>query len=1313
MFHTYKNIKVLIDGNYYYCQNAAISEVGNIAPSYNINGKYNTNFVPENGIGGSLKLSYLLTGKDTLTNNISDETSIISGNFGGLSFQSGYLRSYGFSLEPNNPVTINAEIVFFDSINGTFNPNYEIAPTLPCLNVADVKILNVPGNTIGNIDNVVNLNYNYTIDVQPQYNIGQTIPERVVFGPKDITIDITSDKTNAFLPVSGFKTTLRTVLTHPENSNITQNFDCRGVLFQKDFSSSANNILINKISIRQNDLANISLAESVVPPVPIEYFFVASQGYAGTFVTITGTNLKNVESISYQGDDGQVYDNQFQIINNNQIKSFPPPESISGPITLTSKGGSTRSRKKFYVDGKPITINDIIPVKDLLESNIIISGNNFYEISRVIFNDNQEAEFIRINKNLIQATVPSNASWGYINVISDDFRISGVSNIKFVPYPKILGFSPGSGFTGEYITISGAAFSGITGVKINNLPSGNTDVFTITNNTGISVLIPSGNTAGLIKLYGQSGVTVLSENEFYPYAIITGVTPLSGRTGELIEISGRNYIQEILYNFGLNRFAVAFQGGVTGYFQRLSDIKLSGSVPSGAKSGLIHIYSPELVEYPSNTTFIVRNNPPTISYFSPISGKRQDYISVIGADLANVINVIITGNNTGQNINNSNINESVTQDYINFQIPSMSGGKYDLIVNTIEGSATGNNIYVLENPYVSGFTLLSGGIGSSITLSGLNIYKDLTQIWIDGSGTPAIVNTGSFNSSENSIQFNIPNNIGSGRHKIIVYNSVESGSGTTPFILVPLASPSGFLPISGQWGDSILLSGTYLDLVSGLSIAGAGITNYNVIGSTGIQFIIPNNSSTDYVKLYNFAGYSSSPDQLIVVPPLSIISGFTPQTGYFGSGIVISGNYLNTVNELQFSGSTGGYISVRSFSGIGSTGINVLFPNGIANGLIRAVNLRGYSYSPYTLNIISGAQINQISIYTGVFKDSIILSGSNLTGSIVYFAGQGDTIVQADNIVVTQDTGISFNVPSGIISGPIVVKGRNDVFSYFSENFIVLPTISGLDSISISSGGYLQITGINANNISNYLIISGNNGFYYNIANTNEFSGIFKTGYTEINLKLNDNFAGTGKIFLVSSDDVSFDVNNITGSITYSKKSSILFDTPITISQSSPTISSFSPTGASSSGVLTINGSNLFSTLNVTFVVGANSSLGNIISTGNTQIRVIPPSMATGTGWFYVNTPFGTANSGIFRVLSPLFISGYSPGSAHTGELVRISGISLLTITGLYFGTHNTSFTKINELGTTIISGVVPDTSDCCGETVAICIFNESENYCL
>lgn len=1308
-FYSYKNCKILINNIPYYVQSASLSEENAIEPGYNLDNKYNINYSPANGIGGNFNISYLLTGQDPLIDYISLDEVPIQVNFGGMYFHKGYLRNYGFNLEPTQPLNINAQIVFFDTLSGNFVPNYEEISNKNCLNTAEVQVSHFPGSATLNINNITQLNYQYNVDIQPHYSIGDTVPNRVVFGPREVSCDITSDKINSLLSVSGNAAFFRIKLIHPTNSNIYQNIDVRGMVNKKDFGINSNSILDNKISIQQNNLENFNSQSTQNIPSPVVYFIQPSSGYYGTAITLSGNNFDYVNYLSVRNG---LFTN-FEKVNNNQINFYLPDEAISGPITLYTSGNAIETNDSFFVGGLPITISDLILHTGFSSNNIIISGNNFYEISRVIFSSGQESEFSIIDDNLISATIPQNAFYGKIKVVSDLFGISGESSELFSPFPNILGFYPLSGFTGDYITISGFGFEGVGGIKINNLPASSSGVFTVTNNTGISLQVPSGNTYGQIRLYGTQGVSTLSKDSYYPYALITGITPASGRTGEALRISGRNFLPELLYNFGSDKYVVSFRGGVSGDFALINNSTvLTGLVPYGAKSGIIKIFSSTLNEYPSSFSYVVRSQPPSLSQIVPLSGKTGDFISVIGENLLNINNLIITGLNTGYNFSSSEINTSISENYVNFQLPAITGGQYSVRINTIEGNTTGSGLFIMQPPRVSGFSPTSGGAGSIITLTGLDIYPFLTQVWIDGSGYQAALNTGSLNYNNNTVQFYLPSNIASGHHKIIAYNFAGSGSGSYPLNFLPIPSPSGFYPLSGQWGDNILISGSYFDLVNNVSVYNTG-GNFSIVGSTGINFTIPDNTITDYIKINNSVGFNYTNNKLLIVPPLVIFSGMSPTEGYYNSGVLITGNHLNTIKEIQFSGITGGSVSAPDFTGINNTGLYLTVPGGVVSGRIRLINDRGATYTN-GFDIISGAQILLLSNYTGVFKDSLLISGKFLSGSLVYFGGR-DGIVLADNISRINDTGIYFNVPSGIISDRIIVKGRNHVTVLDTGIFTVFPTISGISGAnSYATGGYITITGINFNvdNIVTQLGISGNNGAYYNIANTNEFSGTYKTGYSLITAKINDSFAGSGKLFLISEYDTNLSFNSFTGSQSYVQKNKIVFNTPTTISQPAPIISSFSPTGASYSGILTINGMHLFSTLNVNFTVGGISSVGNIISTGNTQIQVRPPNIASGTGLFIVNSSFGSATSGLFRVLIPLFISGYTPLTATTGTYVRISGQSFLSATGVSFGSYNADFIVMNELGTTILSGRVPQ-ADCCGENVLICVRNESENSCL
>lgn len=1314
MFFSYKNCKLLIDNREIEAQKVDISWDGAPEPAYSINKKYNDGYTPTKGIQGGISFSYLLTGVDPLANNIINEDDPILLQFGGLVLPSGYLKRYSFSTTPNTPTTINVDLVFFGNITGNFSPVSVSTTDVDYLNVSDIQIYsNQGGNSIGSIDNLTKFNYQYDIQINPQYEIGQSIPTRIAFGHKNVGVDFSSDKINGFISISGNKVSLTARLVHPVDSGIFQNFDCRGILYQKNLDTYSNSLLNSSYYIRQNDLSSFNISNEQSLRKPIIYSISPNTGFYGTNVIISGKNLSTVTNISFTDN---IYDPYFHLVNDTQITTIVPNDAISGPITLYSNLGDLMSNNSFYIGGLPITVSNINPIYQNINNKVIISGDNFYEINRVLFGGNKSAQFTKINKNLIEAVVPANSSFGKISVISDIFLLSGQSANEFVPIPSIDGFSPANGLTGDTILITGQAFSGITGVKFNNLPASAFASFTVLDNNNLTVTVPSGNTRGYIKLYAQSGITSLSTLEFAPNVEIIAISPLSGHTGDIITISGRNFIPEILFNIGGNNsYAVSFEQGVTGYFANINNILLSGAVPSGARSGIIAIYSSLQDKYASTGIFNVRKDAPRLYSISPNSGKSQDVISVVGENFYDINSLILTGINTGVRISN-NFSISNTNDFINFIVPTtVTGGVYSVLVNAHEGVASGYNLLtILDKPFISGYYPLSGGIDKEIFVSGRNLYN-LTKVYIDNTGTIARLNSGSF-SGNSHFSFYIPANLSSGAHNIIINNSVSGITGISTFNFIPNPTISGFYPTSGQWGDVIKISGLYYNNVTGVYLGNNLVNNFNIIGNTGISLTLPNLSS-DYLKLINIGGSTISTNKLIISPPLAVISGFIPNPTYFGSGIVISGAYLDTVKEIHFSGQNNDEITITNFNKTGQTGINFIIPGGITGGYLKFVNDRGFSYSPQQLQLIPDAVISYNSLFTGVFKDFGYISGSQLSGSSLYFKSYSQQLIEADNISIVGDTGIKFYVPRDIVTSTIVVRGRNNKLISDSGNITILPTISGLyntvTSNTYATGSYIFITGINSYN-SFGVGISGNNGNVYNISqsftvNSSPLSTSIdqKTGYCLLSGIISDTFAGTGKLFL-------YPLSNIenSGSVIQNILPRIAFNTPVTISQPPPVITNFYPTGGFNTTLITITGRHLFSTNNVFFNVGSQYIAGTIASFSNSRLTVYPPFMATGTGSIIVTTSFGTTSTGIFRVLSPLSISGYTPTSAHTGAYIRISGSGLLNTTGVTFGGYNANFTKTAFNNTYIISGIVPSNFNCCGDTVNICVINEGGSYC-
>ena len=91
MFYNFKNLKLCVNGRFMFANDVSLSLQNNLEPLFTNPNKHASSYGPTTALEGNLKLSYYITGEDILKNFISDENTTITGNFGGLFFNSGYL----------------------------------------------------------------------------------------------------------------------------------------------------------------------------------------------------------------------------------------------------------------------------------------------------------------------------------------------------------------------------------------------------------------------------------------------------------------------------------------------------------------------------------------------------------------------------------------------------------------------------------------------------------------------------------------------------------------------------------------------------------------------------------------------------------------------------------------------------------------------------------------------------------------------------------------------------------------------------------------------------------------------------------------------------------------------------------------------------------------------------------------------------------------------------------------------------------------------------------------------------------------------
>ena len=262
MFYTANNSKLQVNGNEILASDAQISLQTNLQPNYNITQRHTADFRATNGVGGTLSFNYYLTGVDYFKSFITGQaempftaSQVISGNFGGLNFDSGYLTSYSVNFGPNALATANASISFFDQLNGEFDPTVEEAPTnkevLNFKNATVSHYIPITNETLsGTVEEFVEGTFNYDCEVKPVYLMGETKPSSVNFGPKNVSMNFETDNPTGYLPFSGNAARISVGLQNSQGTQV-EAFTCSGVMRGRNLATSVGDYIKQTINITQ------------------------------------------------------------------------------------------------------------------------------------------------------------------------------------------------------------------------------------------------------------------------------------------------------------------------------------------------------------------------------------------------------------------------------------------------------------------------------------------------------------------------------------------------------------------------------------------------------------------------------------------------------------------------------------------------------------------------------------------------------------------------------------------------------------------------------------------------------------------------------------------------------------------------------------------------------------------------------------------------------------------------------------------------------------------------------------------------------
>lgn len=699
-YQNYKNCLFKIDDQRVFVNNININTNADISPVFKQDSKRNDYHNANGPIQTKVDIEYYLTGQDPFKKYLDGKLDTISGDFAGFYFPTGYLSSYSLNAEPNKPIIVRASVDIFDDLRGSYSPIHS-GESPEILNYTFASLTQMTSDySVEDFTYADSISYNYNLELISEYinctGDNGSVPYRVVYGEKSLELDVSCDNTKMTLPITGDQAGLILNIRDKQLS-IVDRYSCSGTLTERSITTSVGSELRTNYKIKQWDISE----------KPVVSGFTTTAHSPNGAIAFYGHNLRTVKSAKI----GKYYIQNLRY-NDNNVTGKIPAEATSGLLTVSTEWGEFTS--DLYIPSwtyPNINITGISKSQSIAGDKIIISGENFYDISSVKFYNNISSNFRILSPIAIEATVPDAATIGAITATSLK-RDKSDTSASFTPYPVITSFAPPEQIVGSNVVIAGTNFSNIDDVKFNAVSATS---FTVDSATQITAVVPDGDNAGDIILETTYDYDAYSPYEFYPVVDISSITKTNakGSIGETITLNLTQSVSAGMLNTtGNSLYLVQFGGGDTVGFSLASSTTLQGKIPDNAGNGNVHVLRSDGASVYGDGIWldinpkkpIIKDIQPTILFKSETSSID---LIIRGSRLKDIQNIFLFGNYENDDgtvstekvtLTTSDFKEDIFGKTLisksNTKMSSASIGYYDV---TVSGNYLGSGLEVLSD----------------------------------------------------------------------------------------------------------------------------------------------------------------------------------------------------------------------------------------------------------------------------------------------------------------------------------------------------------------------------------------------------------------------------------------------------------------------------------------------------------------------------------------------------------------------------------------------------------------------------------------
>jgi len=548
-----------------------------------------------------------------------------------------------------------------------------------------------------------------------------------------------------------------------------------------------------------------------------------------------------------------------------------------------------------------------------------------------------------------------------------------------------------------------------------------------------------------------------------------------------------------------------------------------------------------------------------------------------------------------------------------------------LTLTTADGKSA-TKTFTLPNPTITSLSPVSGGVGTTVTVTGTNFgAAQGTITFVDAilAPLPAVIQQGTWTNT--SVKVTVP--VGAETGNLTLTRA--DGVSVAKTFKVPGPTITSLSPITGTVGMTVTIVGTNLGAATGTVTFNDSAGSATLVGAwsnTGMKVLVPADATTGNLTVMTA---DNRPARMPFTVPAPTIGSFSAASGTVGQSITINGtNFGLTPGTVRFAGSAGN-ATVSSWA-IGA--VKVVIPADAITGNLTLTRADGvFATKAFT---VPAPVVTALVSPAGAVGTAVTLTGTNLgavqgTGGVTFARTGGGTV--AATVTNWANGSVKVTVPADATTGSVVLT-RGDGVAAAGKTFTVPnPTINSLSPVSGAQGATVTITGKDFG--------TAQGAVTFVDASLNPLPAVIQANsWTNTSVKVTvPAGAETGTLTLSTAD---------VPARTATKPFTVAGGPTFTLTPSIGTVGM----------TVVIGGTNLGATAGT--VRFNNSQADATLAAGstwtNTSVKVVVPADAT-TGDLTLTTAAGRVTRKAFTVPAPN-IGSFTPASGTVGQSITING---------------------------------------------------------